>query len=91
MLKVEHAYHKNYQGCFFKYNCRYPTTTGTSVLAVKFSGGIVMAADMLGSYGSLARYKNISRLLKVNNSTVVGGGGDYADFQHICRTIQQKV
>lgn len=39
--------------------------TGTSVLGVKFTGGVVIAADMLGSYGSLARFRNISRLMKV--------------------------
>ena len=39
--------------------------TGTSVIGVKFTGGVVIAADMLGSYGSLARFRNISRLMKV--------------------------
>lgn len=39
--------------------------TGTSVLGVKFTGGVIIAADMLGSYGSLARFRNISRLMKV--------------------------
>uniref|UniRef100_A0A3Q4HYY6 Proteasome subunit beta type-4 n=1 Tax=Neolamprologus brichardi TaxID=32507 RepID=A0A3Q4HYY6_NEOBR len=49
-----------------------PMVTGTSVLGVKFTGGVVIAADMLGSYGSLARFRNISRLMKVNNSTILG-------------------
>lgn len=44
---------------------RNPMVTGTSVLGVKFTGGVVIAADMLGSYGSLARFRNISRLMKV--------------------------
>lgn len=39
--------------------------TGTSVLGVKFTGGVIIAADMFGSYGSLARFRNISRLMKV--------------------------
>ncbi|XP_042337531.1 proteasome subunit beta type-4-like [Plectropomus leopardus] len=42
-----------------------PMVTGTSVLGVKFTGGVIIAADMLGSYGSLARFRNISRLMKV--------------------------
>ena len=41
--------------------------TGTSVLGVKFTGGVVIAADMLGSYGSLARFRNVSRLMKVSS------------------------
>ncbi|XP_033725071.1 proteasome subunit beta type-4-like [Pecten maximus] len=68
-----------------------PTVTGTSVLGLKFNGGVIIAADMLGSYGSLARYRNLSRLLKVNNSTVIGCGGDYADFQFLKSTITQRV
>lgn len=44
---------------------RNPMVTGTSVLGVKFTGGVIIAADMLGSYGSLARFRNISRLMKV--------------------------
>lgn len=45
--------------------------TGTSVLGVKFTGGVIIAADMLGSYGSLARFRNISRLMKVSSSLFV--------------------
>lgn len=42
----------------------------------------------LGSYGSLARYRSISRLLTVNDTTVAAGTGDYADFQHIERLFE---
>lgn len=65
--------------------------TGTSVLGVKFNGGIVIAADTLGSYGSLARYRECSRVMKVNDSTVLGAGGDYADFQYLKSVIEQRV
>lgn len=65
--------------------------TGTSVLGVKFDGGVVIAADTLGSYGSLARYRSVSRLLRVNGTTVLGTGGDYADFQFIKAIIEQRV
>lgn len=92
--------------------------TGTSVLGVKFNGGVIIAADMLGSYGSLARFRNISRLMKVthsaltwmaggagggrndalsvclsqvNNSTILGASGDYADYQYMKQVIEQMV
>ena len=65
--------------------------TGTSVLGIKFNGGVIIAADTLGSYGSLARYRTISRMLRVNDSTVMGTGGDYADFQYIKKVIEQRV
>lgn len=68
-----------------------PTVTGTSVLGIKFDGGVVIAADKLGSYGSLARYRNLSRVLKVNESTVIGCGGDYADYQFLTSLIKQRV
>ncbi|XP_057244853.1 proteasome subunit beta type-4-like [Malurus melanocephalus] len=70
---------------------RSPMVTGTSVLGLKFSGGVLLAADMVGSYGSLARFRGISRLLKVNNSTVLGASGDVADFQHLRQLLEQMV
>ncbi|KAL5019729.1 hypothetical protein ScPMuIL_002621 [Solemya velum] len=68
-----------------------PIVTGTSVLGVKFDQGVIIAADMLGSYGSLARYRDFSRVSKVNNSTVIGCGGDIADFQFLKSIIEQRV
>lgn len=69
----------------------HPVTTGTSVLGVKFNGGVAIAADMLGSYGSLARFPAVSRICKVNENTVVGAGGDYADFQAIKEGLEMMM
>ncbi|CAA7263801.1 unnamed protein product [Cyclocybe aegerita] len=60
-----------------------PIVTGTSVLAIKFKDGIMMAADTLASYGSLARFKDVQRLFPVGDNTVIGAGGDMSDFQYI--------
>jgi len=60
-----------------------PIVTGTSVLAIKYKDGIMMAADTLASYGSLARFKDIQRLHPVGSHTVLGAGGDMSDFQYI--------
>ena len=68
-----------------------PMVTWTSVLGLKFEGGVVIAADMLGSYGSLARFRNISRIMRVNNSTMLGASGDYADFQYLKQVLGQMV
>lgn len=62
---------------------RQPIVTGTSVLAIKFKDGVILAADNLASYGSLARFKDIQRLQAVGTHTVIGAGGDMSDFQHI--------
>ncbi|KAL8595544.1 hypothetical protein ACOMHN_000752 [Nucella lapillus] len=69
----------------------FPTVTTTSVLGLKFKDGVVLAADMLGSYGSLARYRNCPRLLRVNDQTILGCSGDYADFQFLSSIINQRV
>jgi len=67
-----------------------PVTTGASVLAMKYDGGVMIAADTLGSYGSLARFTELQRVIKVNENTVVGAGGDFADFQFLKEIIEQK-
>jgi len=68
-----------------------PITTGTSVLGVVFNGGVVIGADLLASYGSLARFRDISRVSRINNNTVIGCGGDYADYQFLLKSIEQKI
>ena len=68
-----------------------PSVTSTSVLGLKFKGGVMIAGDLLGSYGSLARYRNCPRLMKVNDQTVLGASGDYADYQFLTSIIQQRV
>lgn len=71
--------------------CRNPMVTGTSVVGIVFDGGVVIGADMLGSYGSMAQLRNLPRVFKVNEATVIGGSGDYADFQFLHEVIKQKV
>jgi len=60
-----------------------PITTGTSVLGIKYRGGVMLAADTLVSYGSLAKYKNARRLLSINSRTLIGASGEYSDLQSI--------
>jgi len=91
-IKSENHFFAN---CYLRDNAKKhtisPMVTGTSVLGMKFSDGIVVAADTLGSYGSLAKYRSLSRILKVNDTTVMGTGGDYADLQFMKSVIEQKV
>ena len=62
--------------------------TGTSVLGLTFEGGVMLAADTLGSYGSLARFRSVSRVRKVTDNCAVAASGDYADFQFMERLFQ---
>ncbi|EYE93495.1 proteasome core particle subunit beta 7 [Aspergillus ruber CBS 135680] len=64
-----------------------PAVTGTSVIAVKFNGGVAIAADNLASYGSLARFTDVKRLRTFGDSAVVGFGGDVSDMQYIDRLL----
>lgn len=64
-----------------------PVVTGTSVVAIKFKDGVVIAADNLASYGSLARFTDVKRLRKFAESTVVGFGGDVSDMQYLDRLL----
>lgn len=65
-----------------------PAVTGTSVLGVKFKDGVVIAADNLASYGSLARFTDVKRIRTFPPNTVVGFGGDVSDMQYLDRLLQ---
>lgn len=60
-----------------------PIVTGATVIAMKYAGGVIMAADTLASYGSQARYKNVCRLKSVGKYTLLGASGEFSDFQYI--------
>ncbi|CAK9441493.1 uncharacterized protein LODBEIA_P53610 [Lodderomyces beijingensis] len=74
---------------FPKMNTQQPIITGTSVIASKFANGIIMAADHVGSYGSLLRFNNLERLIKVGSETIVGISGDISDLQYIERLLDE--
>jgi 20S proteasome subunit beta 7 len=70
-----------------------PTVTGASVVACKFKNGVIIACDTLGSYGSLARFKDLIRIVKCNSTTLMAYDGEVSDFQQIqeyLRDIQQE-
>jgi 20S proteasome subunit beta 7 len=65
-----------------------PIVTGTSVVALTYKDGIMMAADNLASYGSLARFRNIERLAPVGTHSVIGASGDISDFQFLRHKLE---
>ena len=68
-----------------------PYVTGTSVLAFKYNGGVLVASDTLGSYGSTKRYKSVQRLARVNSQALVGASGELSDFQHTMKDLEALV
>ena len=67
----------------------YPVVTGSSVLAVKYDGGVMMMCDTLASYGSLARFKTMSRVKAVGKHSLLGAGGEMSDFQQIMEYLKE--
>jgi len=65
-----------------------PIVTGTSVVAVRTDSYVVMAADTLGAYGSLAKFCNVQRIRKVGDDAMVGAGGEISDFQQIMEYLE---
>lgn len=69
-----------------------PIVTGGSLVALKYNGGVLVAADTLGSYGSLARFENICRMSTVGvaGDTLLAAGGDYSDYQQMLKMIESQ-
>jgi 20S proteasome alpha/beta subunit len=65
--------------------------TSTSVLGIKYDGGVLLAADCLASYGSLARFDDVTRLHQAGKFCCLGAGGDLSDFQNLQHLIDQKL
>lgn len=68
-----------------------PITTGTSIVGIKYDKGVILAGDLLISYGNTARYHNVDRVFKINEHIVLGVSGDYADFQSIKEHIDETI
>ena len=82
---------------------RSPIVTGTSIVAVIYKDGVMMAADTLGiklfytvhistwvaSYGSLARFRDVNRIHKVTPSCILGASGDISDYQYVQHLLEK--
>lgn len=64
-----------------------PIVTGTTVIGLKYQGGVMLAADTLASYGSMARYKDVRRLQPIGQNTLIGASGEISDFQSIMEML----
>lgn len=47
--------------------------------------GVLIAADTLGSYGTLARFKDVQKVGAYGSHTIIGAAGDLSDFQVCAR------
>lgn len=68
---------------------QHPMVTGSSVIAMRCADGVVIAADTLGSYGSLARFRQVSRLHAATSHCLLGVGGDLSDFDQVKSMVDE--
>jgi len=63
-----------------------PYVTGTSVIAIKYNEGVLVAADTLASYGSMSRFRQMPRL-HILGDVLIGASGDLSDDQFIMKEL----
>ncbi|KAL9654459.1 hypothetical protein ABK040_010480 [Willaertia magna] len=68
-----------------------PIVTGTSILGIRYKGGVMLCSDTLGSYGSLARFRSLNRIKQVGSYSLVAASGEYSDFQYIIDLLERQV
>ncbi|KAF7684704.1 putative proteasome subunit beta type-7 [Astathelohania contejeani] len=56
---------------------------GSTVVAFKYSNGILIAADTQGSYGGMTMYKNIQKIYKLADNCLIGFSGECSDMQYV--------
>lgn len=66
-----------------------PIVTGATVIGVKFDGGVLVACDTQASYGSMARYKEFTRIRKVGENCLLGASGEMSDFQYLGKLLDE--
>jgi 20S proteasome subunit beta 7 len=67
-----------------------PVYVGSSVIGMRYKGGLVIACDTRMNYGSLAKFMNIDdRVQQINANTFLGSAGEYSDFQEVVRMLKE--
>lgn len=64
-----------------------PVVTGSSVIGLKYNGGVLVACDTLVSYGNQKRYKNECRMKQVGDFSLMGASGEFSDFQYLGKLV----
>lgn len=50
---------------------------------------LLLCARSAGSYGSLARFRDVRRMQKVGENTLVAASGDLSDYQKIMKNVNE--
>jgi len=68
-----------------------PCVTGSMIVGLTYKNGAFLAADTMGSYGGLRMFKDMNRVIKVNENCIIAASGDLADLQELERIISEQV
>ena len=63
---------------------------GSSVLAVRYKDGVMIAADTAISYGGMRKEKDARRIKKLNDECIYASSGEMADFQNLIKMLEKK-
>lgn len=74
----------------YKTHTTRPETIGSSIIAIKYDKGVLIAGDNRISRHGFKGFTNVSRITQINNNTFIGSSGEYSDFQEITRKLLEK-
>jgi 20S proteasome subunit beta 7 len=57
-----------------------PVNIGSSVMGLKYNGGVMLAADTAISYGSMNKTKHGSRIAQLSDEAAFTCSGEMSDF-----------
>ena len=63
---------------------------GSSVLAIKYKDGVMIAADTAVSYGSMRKEKDARRIKQLSDEIIYASSGEMADFQNLQKMLEKK-
>ena len=63
---------------------------GTSVMALKYANGVMVAADTHISYGGMMKEFQARRIVKLNDECVFACSGEMADMQELVKQLKLK-
>ena len=67
-----------------------PVNIGSSVMAIKYKDGVMLAADTSVSYGSMKKTKHTSRMAQLSDETAFACSGEMSDYQELLKIFKEK-
>lgn len=67
-----------------------PVNIGTSVIGLRYAGGVMLAADTAVAYGGMKKSKHVSRISQLGAETAFASSGEMSDYQELQKILNQK-